>query len=296
MSLNPNQKVIKMNKFLVAFVVFLSFVLNPVSALSQDKNPPTIVMTEDNLLVLNGEVNGDSVGAIIKKAKALDLKLAGKLGLYHSTPLYLYLNSPGGSIISGLELIEALKGLGRPIHTISTFSASMSFEISQNLNTRYVLKNGIMMAHRAAGEISGSFGGQSPSQLDNRYHLWLQLTKEMDEVVVGRTGGKQTMESYQKAYANELWVTGSEAVAGGYADSLTLVKCGKGLEGTTKHNVEFLGVPIEYELSECPINSSPTNAHAKVPPGASSEYVKNLLDQFLNGFNLKANTPLPMVL
>lgn len=285
-----------MNKFLVALVVFLSFALIPAASASRESGPQTITLTGDNLLLLTGEVNGDSVGAIIKRARELDFKNQGKMRIDHSTPLYLYLNTPGGSIISGMELIEALKGMGRPVHTVTAFAASMGFQIAQGLNNRYVLKSGILMSHRAAGQFEGSFGGPPPSQMDSRYGLWLQITKELDEVAVARTNGKQTLESYQKAYSNELWATGQQSIAGGYADEIVMVKCGEGLEGTTEHTMEFLGMSIHFELDKCPINTSPVNAKVVAPPGVSQEYTKRVLDQFLTNYGQNANKPLPMVL
>lgn len=284
-----------MKKLLLSLAVLLAVVLVPVASLSKESAPSTILLTSDNLLVLSGEVNGDSVGAVIRDAKELDAKMTGRFG-NHTTPLYLYINSPGGSIISGMEMIEALKGLGRPVNTITAFGASMAFQVSQALDKRYVTKSGIMMSHRAAGQIQGSFGGTAPSQMDSRYHLWLQITKELDEVAVARTNGRQTLESYQKSYANEMWLTGQESIAGGYADEITKVKCGKGLEGNNKHTVEFFGLQVEYETDKCPINTSPMNAKVHAPVGFSSEYVDKILNQFLSGYQMKLSSPLPMVL
>lgn len=276
-----------MNKIVLG-LLFVLGVFSISAASTKKANENVVVLTSGNTLVLNSEVNGDSVGALIMKAKALDSKLSS------GKPLYLYLNSPGGSIQSGLELIEVLKGLGRPVHTVSAFSASMSFQISQNLDTRYILKSGILMSHRAAGQFSGSFGGTNPSQLDQRMHVFVQMTKEMDEQTVKRTNGKQTLKSYQEAYANEMWLTGQEAVAGGYADEVTNVKCDKSLSGTTKHQVDFLGMSFEYEIDNCPINSSPLNVKVAGSTVFTEEYVKIVKEQFISNYQLKANTPIRM--
>lgn len=284
-----------MKKLLLSLAVLLAIVLIPTAVSSKSNTPDTITLTKDNLLTLSGEVNGDSVGPIILKAKEMDAKLSGKLHLNHSDPLYLYLNTPGGSIQSGLELIEVLKGLGRPVHTVTAFAASMGFQIAENLDNRYVLKSGILMSHRAAGQFAGSFGGTSPSQLDSRVRIWTQVTKEMDETVVARTNGKQTLESYQKAYSPELWNTGQEAVAAGYADQVVKVKCGENLTGTIKHQIEFMGFPIEYETDACPINTSPMNVKITPIPGSSMEFMNKVKEQFLSGIEMKSHTALPLV-
>lgn len=266
--------------------ILVLVVLAPLSSLSKttSENADTVVLTSANLLTLTSEVSGESVGVLISRATELDSKnKSGK-------PLYLYLNTPGGSIQSGLELIEALKGLGRPINTITSFAASMGFQIAQNLDTRYIIKNGILMSHRAAGQMQGSFGGPSPSQMESRYHLWLQRTIELDETTVSRTNGKQTLESYQNAYANELWLTGTQAVAGGYADRVIKVKCDSTLSGVSQHSVEYLGAQISYDLSDCPINTSPINIRiGQITGPMTSEYLDHIKGEFLTSYMGKMN-------
>jgi ATP-dependent Clp protease protease subunit len=291
-NLRKKKKMSKIIVFLSLAVLLTAGIITNVSA-SKESTPGVVVLTQDNLLILNGEVNGDSVGELIVKAKELDNKMSNGLSFSNKKPLYLYLNSPGGSVTSGLELIEALKGLGRPVHTVCAFCASMAFQLVENLDNRYVLGSGIMMSHRAAGTFSGSFGGASPSQLDQRLHLFIQMTKEMDEVTVKRTNGKQTLKSYQDAYSSELWLTGQESVAAGYADSIALVKCDKSLVGTTAHHIEFMGVPITYELDNCPINTSPLNVRIGEHAGITNEYSNTVKRLFLSGYEMKAVKALP---
>jgi ATP-dependent Clp protease protease subunit len=228
----------------------------------------TVVLTSSNTVVLSSVVDGDSVGEVLEKATALDTKeVSGVLAKAKhvvfgkkTQPIYLFLNTPGGNIQAGLELIEGLNGLNRPVSSITAFSASMGFQIAQDLKgDRLIVSHGIMMSHRGVGEFSGQFGGLEPSQSSNRYRIWAQRLKEMDELTVARSKGKQTLESYQKAYNSELWVTGPEAVDQGYADKLVQVRCDETLSGVTTHTVDFMGIPISYDLDNCPVNTSPRN-------------------------------------
>jgi ATP-dependent protease ClpP protease subunit len=209
----------------------------------------------------------------------------------------LFLNSPGGSIQSGLELIEALKGIGRPVNTVTLFAASMAFQIAQNMNDRLILKNGILMSHRAAGEMQGSFGGTRPSQMDSRYQLWLDRVRELDEQTVSRTQGKQTYDSYTKEYANEVWLTGTKSVQEGYADRIVLVKCDTTLSGVNTNHVNFMGMDIAYDLDRCPINTSPMNVRASSLDGKAlnAELVNKVEQEFLSGFENKQRQVIPMV-
>src|SRR5277367_1333200 len=80
---------------------------------------PSVVLTKDNVITVNDPIFEDTVANVISKAKEMDARIKS------SDPIYLVLNTPGGEIDAGLEMIENLGSLRRPVHTISIFSASM---------------------------------------------------------------------------------------------------------------------------------------------------------------------------
>lgn len=250
----------KSSKVSILVVLFLGLILFPIISLIKPADAHQVVLSKSNTLVLSGEIDGELSGQIIAQAKQLGNERS--IGNNH---IYLFMNTPGGSIQTGLELIEALKGLNRQVDTVTLFAASMGFQMVENLGDRLILKNGVLMSHRAAGEFAGYFGGQRPSQIDNRYNLWLSRITELDQQVVDRTKGKQTLQSYQKAYADELWLTGSQSVEGGYADKIVTIRCDSSLDGVNTHTVDFLGLKITYDLDNCPINTSPINVRVEAP-------------------------------
>lgn len=282
----------------LAVGVALFVTLFSMSAKTSNDNSNSVVLSKSNTVVLTGEVNGESVGKVIYEAKDIDSKLHGRkerLGLSKQKPIYLFMNTPGGSIQSGLELLEALSGLGRKINTVTLFSASMGFQIVQGLGDRLILRNGVLMSHRAAGQMSGSFGGQKPSQMESRYNFWYNRIQELDQQTVSRTNGKQTLESYQKAYADELWLTGQQSVDGGYADKIVTVRCDETLNGTTTHSIQFFGLNISYDLDNCPINTSPMNVRVGSPGEEvlSSEQVEAAKAKFLEYYNIRQSAVVP---
>ncbi len=243
------------NKYMLMVAAVAILLIPAIAGSSNGDNKKNIVLTKDNTLTLNSEVSDSSVGELIEKAKKLD----SKSFYYTKKPLYLFLNTPGGSIQAGLELIDTLNGLNRRVDTITLFAASMGFQIVQNMGNRYILKNGVLMSHHAYGGGEGEMGGEEPSQLRNRLALWEQRILELDEQTVKRTNGKQTLASYQKAYNKELWMTGSQSIEGGYADNIMSVSCDSSLDGTTSHDINFMGLAIHFELSNCPLLTSPLN-------------------------------------
>jgi len=219
--------------------------------LSLSVNAKELKLTADNTVVLRQSFNSSSVTAL--KQDLLKLNANLKSGY----PIYLVLYSPGGSIQKGLELFEFVKGLNRPVHTVTIFAASMGFQTVQSLGKRYILKYGVLMSHKARGGFSGEFGG-GLSQLDSRYGMWLKRIDMLDKVTVARTNGKQTLKSYRASYDNELWLNGPEAVEKGYADAIATVSCDTTLTSKKTEQVFDLGFfRVNVTFSGCPLITSP---------------------------------------
>lgn len=265
-------------KLIVGLTVIAVLMAYPLISSGKSNNPSQIVLTANNTVNLNGEITDESVAETIQALQKLDSN--------SKKPIYLFIYSPGGSIQAGFELIEAVRGLNRPVDAVVLFGASMAFQLTQSLNTRNILQNGVLMSHRAAGGFQGSFGGQYPSQIDSRYAFWLQRLKELDLQTVSRTRGKQTLESYQKSYASESWMTGTQSVEQGYADAIVTVHCDKSLAGTDSKQASFMGMTFSYEISKCPLITAPLNVRggggdiAKIDPVLAGEIRAKFLDSF----------------
>lgn len=242
---------------MIRFIICVSVVLSTIFANAGSKKTPTIVLTKDNTVVLNEEINRSSVGKLMRQLNKLDSKLKS------TYPIYLFLYTPGGSLRDGLELIEAIRGLNRPVHTITLFAASMGFQIVQNLGNRYIMKFGVLMSHKARGIFKGEFGG-GISQLDSRIGLWSRMMDLLDKQTVLRTKGKQTLKSYRAAYTPELWLHGIEAVKQGYAYKVVKVKCGASLQGNHKTIIDKRLFKVEVTLSNCPSNQNPISLKALI--------------------------------
>jgi ATP-dependent protease ClpP protease subunit len=243
-------------KFLLTVLTALSMMLAiPAQAKSE---LPVLKLTKDNTAVLFGVIDSTSVSDVMQQIQKLDSSL--KSGY----PINLVMYTPGGYIQDGLELNEYLKSVNRPINTVTIFAASMGFQIVQNLKNRYILQNGVLMSHKAAGGFEGEFGDGN-SQIDSRYGLWMARILEMDQQTVKRTKGKQTLKSYRAAYQNELWLTGNQAVAGGYADRVVAATCDKSLSGQRTQRLEFMGMGINVNYSECPLNTNPLSIEIEIP-------------------------------
>jgi len=121
--------------------------------------PHVVEITAENSVVLRGAMTELSTSKVLSEIILKDRDLpAGE-------PLYLYIDSPGGEIVSGTQMIEGIKGLSREVITITQFSASMAFITVQSLGKRLIMPSGVLMSHRAKGGVEG----QIPGEMDTRY-------------------------------------------------------------------------------------------------------------------------------
>jgi ATP-dependent Clp protease, protease subunit len=251
-------------KFLLAMFVTL-FLAVPAFA-------DTVVLSEANTVVMRYAFTDESVSKVILELVTKSAALPAK------QPMYLFLDSPGGSVIAGNNLINAVKGLGREVKTITSFSASMGFITVQNLGERLVLEDGILMSHRATGGVSGQF----PGEIDTRYLFWKKYLKNLLEPVAKRVG--MTGDQLERKHYSEWWTTGEEAVAQNTADRVVTVKCDETMLSTKEETVSTFFGPLVVTWAKCPL--------VKAPLAVKMEQISfiNMTDSerrdFMNAINL----------
>lgn len=224
---------------LFLFLILLSFNL-----LAAEKE---ILLTSKNTVTLRGPVTRESVGEVMHELNAL-----AKEG-ETSEPIYLILNTPGGSVLAGLDLIEFMNKLRRPVFSIAKYAASMGFHILQNSPRRYVTKYATLMSHRA----SGGFQGDIPQQVSSRLKHVIDLVEKMDEQVISRTNGKYTKSSYAELIRDEYYAVGTNAIEDRFADEVVSLKCDASLDGLVEKTVQSFIFSFKVKLSKCPLLTEP---------------------------------------
>lgn len=228
---------------LIAVGMFLSE-----NATSSNKN--ILVLSDKNTINLNMPIYGES-------AKAVQIALLEKSSkLPGNQPIYLFLNSPGGSVTDGRRIIEVARGIPQKVHTVSLFSASMSFIISQYLNDRYITESGVMMSHRAFG---GGLEGQIPGNLITRTLFTLSQIVAIDSQIASRAG--MPVKKYQDLIANELWMEAPEAEQLHLADKTVVIRCDSSLRGPASpvHMTIMGAFSVAVTYHKCPLITEPIN-------------------------------------
>lgn len=227
----------------------------------------TVTLSADNSVLFRAEVNVLSVAKAQKELLEKDAKLP------NGAPLYLVLDTPGGDIAAGNQLVDVAKGLNRPVHTITLFAASMGFSFVQRLGTRYITPSGTLMAHRAFVQ---GVGGQVPGEFLTAAAVIYEATSKLERLNASRLG--ISFDTYQDLVRNEYWVSGDDAVAQNAADKLVTIKCDKSLAGTYTEVLRTMFGPLTLTWSKCPAITAPIGV------GAESEEAMAKLKPYLGNF------------
>lgn len=203
-----------------------------------------ITLTSTNHCSLNDRVTSSSMNK-------LKFCLAEKTILRRGRryPIYLVINSPGGSVYAGLRFIEFAKTI-KNVQTVTIFAASMASAIVEALpGDRHGVESAITMFHRAKGTFTGQF---EDGEVESQLKLWKQIVRGMEKTNSKRIG--ITLKEYKKRILNEYWVYGRDNVKQNTLDRISTVKCSVTLlKGFREVRIRtFLG-SYTKKVSNCPL-------------------------------------------
>ena len=157
------------------------------------------VLLKDRKLFLYNEVKAENMEKIVKQLFVLD-KLNHK-------PIYLYINSPGGSVSDGFSLINSIKLLKSLVITIITGEAcSMGGLISIAGNKRFMTKNSFWMGHDMRGGIWGDYSGKVEHRAEYIKKCWKMIENHLREYT------KLTNKDLEQLRNGELWLSPEECL------------------------------------------------------------------------------------
>lgn len=208
--------------------------------------PDSILLTENNHVLLRGEVSEESIAKAIKDFSRILTKRKQA-----SSHLYLVLDTPGGSVTDGYRLYEFLKSYPN-IHTITLTSYSMGAVLVELIDgQRLIVSTGTLMFHRMRATIPSYY---TTEQLQSRTRYYESLEQFAKDRITERVG--ISMAELDKLLNEELWLTGKQAIDRKYADKIVSIKCDEVLlkkkETQIIQPLPFLP-PMEVEVSACPL-------------------------------------------
>ncbi|WP_371259675.1 ClpP-like prohead protease/major capsid protein fusion protein [Pseudomonas sp. URMO17WK12:I11] len=140
---------------------------------------------------------------------ANDLRAVGDV-----SQINLHINSPGGAVFEGMAMYNLLKShKARVIGTVVGLAASMGSVVAMACDEIRMPANAMMMVHKPWGIQGGD------AEAMRKYAETLdKFETGMVAVYVAKTG--KSVEEVEALLTAETWMTGAEAVALGFADTL----------------------------------------------------------------------------
>ena len=184
-------------------------------------------LLKDRIIWLGSEVRDDNANEICAKILLLAAEDSKR-------DIFLYINSPGGSIPAGMAIYDTMQFVPNDIVTVGIGMAASMGQLLLTSGTkgkRYITPNARVLLHQP----SGGFGGTA-SDIQTQARLILDMKKRLAEITADQTG--KTVEQIITDGDRDHWFSAQEAVEYGFVDHLrasaTDVTGGGGTETNTE--------------------------------------------------------------
>ncbi|WP_026373793.1 ATP-dependent Clp protease proteolytic subunit [Agrococcus lahaulensis] len=166
-------------------------------------------LLRDRIIWLGQEVRDENANEICAKILLLAAEDPNK-------DIYLYINSPGGSITAGMAIYDTMQFVPNDIVTVGIGMAASMGQLLLTAGTagkRYITPNARVLLHQP----HGGFGGTS-SDIQTQAQLILDMKRRLAEITAERTG--KTVEQINADGDRDRWFTAQEALEYGFVDHL----------------------------------------------------------------------------
>ena len=165
-------------------------------------------LLKDRIIFISGEINDDLANSVIAELLYLDS--------IETKDIYLYINSPGGSITSGLAIYDTMNYIKSDVVTISVgIAASMAaFLLScGKKGKRLALPNSEIMIHQPLGGVEGR-----ATDIKIGAERIIKLKKKLNKILAENTN--QSLNKITKDTEIDYFMTSNEALKYGIIDKI----------------------------------------------------------------------------
>ena len=133
----------------------------PKSVSPNGGKPEKHISVHENKIYYYAGVNRDSASELNKKIGELESKsltLGNSLDLEQPPTIKIYINSGGGSVVSGISSMDTILRAKVPVHTyVDGFAASAATFMSVVGNYRFMSRNSYMLIHQLSTQFWGTY-------------------------------------------------------------------------------------------------------------------------------------------
>lgn len=164
-------------------------------------------LLKDRIIWLGSEVRDDNANEICAKILLLAAEDA-------ESDIYLYINSPGGSITAGMAIYDTMQFVPNDIVTVGIGMAASMGQFLLTAGTkgkRYITPNARVLLHQP----HGGFGGTA-SDIQTQAQLITSMKNRLAEITASQTG--KTVDQINEDGDRDRWFSAEEALEYGFVD------------------------------------------------------------------------------
>lgn len=168
-------------------------------------------LLKDRIIMLTGAVEDNMANSIIAQLLFLDAQDPTK-------DIYLYVNTPGGSVSAGLAIVDTMNFIKADVQTIVMgTAASMGTIIASSgaKGKRFMLPNAEYMIHQPMG---GTGGGTQQTDMAIAAEHLLKTRNKLEQILAENSG--KTVKQIHKDAERDYWMTAEETLAYGFIDQI----------------------------------------------------------------------------
>ncbi|MEL4356914.1 MULTISPECIES: ATP-dependent Clp protease proteolytic subunit [unclassified Luteococcus] len=161
----------------------------------------------NRIVFLGDEVKDENANAICAQLLLLNAEDPDK-------DIYLYINSPGGSVTAGMAIFDTMQWISNDVATVAMGLAASMGQFLLSAGTkgkRYALPHSRIMMHQPSGGIGGT-----ASDIRIQAEQSLHIKKQMAELISEHTG--QPLEQIEADSDRDRWFTAQQALDYGFID------------------------------------------------------------------------------
>ena len=165
-------------------------------------------LLKDRIILLNGEINDNTANIIVSELLYLD-------SINHED-ICIYINSPGGSITSGMAIYDTMNYIKSDVSTICIgMAASMAAFLlsSGKKGKRYALPNSEVMIHQPLGGAQGQ-----ATEIKIAATRILKLKDKLNKILAENTG--KDLKTIENDTERDYFLDSDEALEYGIIDDI----------------------------------------------------------------------------
>jgi ATP-dependent Clp protease protease subunit len=166
-------------------------------------------LLNDRIVFLGGGINDQVANVVIAQLLFLE-------SVDPEKDIYLYINSPGGSVSSALAMYDTMRHIKPDVNTICVGMAASAGALllsSGEKGKRFILPNAEVMIHQVMG---GAEGQASDIEISARHII--ATKRRLNEILADNTG--KNIAQIEKDADRDYWMSAEEALKYGIIDSI----------------------------------------------------------------------------